>query len=316
MKGHKAPLVVHVGYPKTATTTFQQHVFPHHFEIEYLGKHIPSYRYLDDRLYGLIDELLHRNQLMYNESRDLRLLIDGICTRTDRRCVLISSESCIHPSVSDIATIADRLHSALAPCKILITIREQISAILSFYWMHGRFGQYLTIGPKEESIKIRYPIPFRDWISFQKSAYDQNYLSTLHYHSVVKYYIDRFGADHVRVLLYEAFRGNPDDYASELGNFLNVNVATLRELISDKHELRSHGRLVPWESNRAPILNDERDYRWIIQTLQGLFRHRRIDSSDSTIEDILLELREAYRSDNTKLARDLSLPLASFGYCI
>ena len=30
-------LYLHIGYPKTATTTLQKHVFQHHLDINYLG---------------------------------------------------------------------------------------------------------------------------------------------------------------------------------------------------------------------------------------------------------------------------------------
>src|SRR3546814_16927430 len=155
-----APLVIHACYPKTATTTFQTHVFPAHPEIEYLGKFIPSFRYVDDRLRLDIASILHQDRLRFRGATELRDLVRKIRAETTRNCVLISSESFIHPSAVDLALVADRAEEVFRPCKVLITIREQISAIKSFYRMHGRFGQYLTIGPKPADELIEYPLSF------------------------------------------------------------------------------------------------------------------------------------------------------------
>jgi hypothetical protein len=310
-------LVIHVGYPKTATTTFQQYVFPQHPEIEYLGKFIPTFRYVEDRLYGLIDELLHRSTIRFRGSEELQSLIRPLCAQTDRNCVLLSSESFIHPSTIDAGTVADRLYDAFGPCKILITIREQISAILSFYWMHGRYGQYLTIGSKVEEDRISYPIPFSDWLRFQKTALDQNYLGTLHYDSVIGYYTEKFGSDNVGVFLYEAFKADPDNYAASLGSFLGVNVPTLCSLMADKHELRSSGRQAPWDKGQVSAIEALSKPARIVDLFSRLFGSHRIESrSNGPIEEEVVALQEAFRAGNARLARDRSLPLGQFGYSV
>jgi hypothetical protein len=316
MTESNVPLVVHVGYPKTATTTFQQHVFPHHPEIEYLGKLIPSFRYADDRLYGLIDELLHRSTINFRGTTQLRTIIRHLCTQTDRKCVLLSSESFIHPSVIDIGTVADRLHEALGPCKVLITIREQISAILSFYWMHGRYGQYLTIGSKEETDCISYPISFSDWLRFQKSVADRNYLGTLHYDAVVRHYVGKFGANNVRVLLYEALKSDPDGYARDLGAFLGVDVPTLRGLMVGKHELRSKERREPWDKQHADVLAPAPERPRFLAALVKLFNPRSGKPPRASVEEEIAALRAAFRTGNANLAREQSLPLERFGYSV
>jgi hypothetical protein len=316
MNRRDVPLVVHVGYPKTATTTFQQHVFPYHPEIEYLGKFIPSFRYADDRLYGLIDELLHRSRVHSLGTDVLRSRVGDVRARSSRTCALISSESFIHPSVIDIATVADRLHAAFHPCRILITIREQISAILSFYWMHGRYGQYLTIGPKDSTEPVRYPIPFSDWVRFQNSAADRNYLGTLCYDAIVGYYMEKFGSDNVRVLLYENFKDDPDGYAQDLGSVLGVDVLMLRTLMGGKHEHQSKGRPTPWEGGHANAIAGDVGRRGLFGKLGRLFETQTIDTADSPAEKEIAELRETYREGNRKLAKMLSMPIAEYGYAV
>lgn len=311
-----APLVVHVGYPKTATTTFQRHVFAKHPDIDYLGKYIPSFRYRDDELYPLIDALVHRSTLSYEGPERLRDLITS-ARETSRKVVLLSSESFVHPSAIDIAMIADRVHAAFSPCKILITIREQISAILSFYWMHGRYGQYLSIGPKEESRRLSYPFGFGEWIQLQKSAECKNFLTTLHYDRVISYYASRFGQDNIAVLLYERLRKDQLGYVKQLGAFLGVDGQTMAKLIAGKHELRSSELIQPWDGAAAGYLL-EMERRGILgKALYRLTRHSITHSGRrKDVEEILNELRLDYMRGNSELSRSLGLPLREHGYSL
>ena len=97
MSAPEVPLVIHVGYPKTATTTFQQHVFPHHPEIEYLGKFIPSFRYVDESMYGLVDELLHRSAIGFRGTANTpRALLSKPFSLTELQTV-VSATSKITP---------------------------------------------------------------------------------------------------------------------------------------------------------------------------------------------------------------------------
>lgn len=308
------PLFVHAGYPKTATTTFQQHVFPHHPDIEYLGKFIPSFQYVDESLYPLIDELVHMSAVRYRGTVKLRAAVEHLRQQTTRRCVLLSSESFIHPSTIDIAVVADRLHDAFAPCKILITIREQVSAILSFYRMHGRYGQYLTITSKEADERISYPISFPDWISYQIRAQDCNYIGTLHYDSVVRYYVKKFGPENVRVLLYEALQTDRSEYLSQLGEFLGVDASTFDRLIAGKHELRSKEYSAAGDASiNEESATDSGDTSFAARVLKavGLAPDSKafVPSADE-----LNEVREMYRAGNAWLAREMALPLQRYGY--
>jgi hypothetical protein len=308
-----APLAIHVGYPKTATTTFQTHVFPHHPDLEYLGKFIPSFRYVDARMYDLINNIFLCGSNTFPPTDELRLLVEDVRRQTSRKCVLISSESFVHPMAFDVALVADRLHKTLGSSKVLITIREQIGSILSFYWMHGRFGEYLTIGPKDPQTRIRYPIPFLDWLALQKSADERNYLATLDYASVVDRYIEVFGHDNVCILLYEKLVADPGAYAEELGRFLCADVSTLMNLMNGRHEHQSNGRQQPWRGSKsADLASIEAQQGALVRwgRLLGPWGHK------SLVPARIGELRERYRAGNARLAKRLGLPLADFGYSV
>jgi len=52
---------IHIGFPKTATTTLQNHLFSKHPGIHYLGK-----PYRDDDLTGMIRSLVMQESTVYN----------------------------------------------------------------------------------------------------------------------------------------------------------------------------------------------------------------------------------------------------------
>jgi hypothetical protein len=314
-----APLVVHVGYPKTATTTFQRHVFPQHPDLEYLGKFIPSFGYVDARMHELINGIFQCGVGSFRQTDELRLLVERIRKQTARRCVVISSESFVHPMAVDIALVAERLRNSVGSSKVLITIREQIASILSFYWMHGRFGEYLTIGPKDQHTRIRYPIPFLDWLALQKTADERNYVATLDYASVIDRYSEVFGHDNVCILLYEKLATDPGGYAEALGRFLDADVSILMGLMHGRHEFASQGRQQPWHGSKSADLacvGAQRGPFAAWGRLLGSLGGGSLLAPARKREASIVELHERYRSGNARLQQRLCLPLAEFGYSV
>ncbi len=307
------PLTIHVGYPKTATTTFQKFVFSRHPDIHYLGKFIPSYDFVDSGLKNGIDNLIFADKLNYLGAAEIRSKVGTLCAGSARKRALLSTESFIHPSACDLAIVADRAHEAFGPCKVLITIREQISAILSFYWMHGRFGQYLSFGPKEETDRIPYPIPFHEWLRFQKSSPYRNYLATLRYDKVAGYYAEKFGHENVCVLLYENLVMEPENYCSALSAFLGIDPQTTLRLALGKHEYPAEKRNKPWDKGQfADLIRDrEQGLCARLKSLAGLKNY-----SAPFADDMLKELSDMYRDGNRQLENDMKLPLSRFGYCV
>lgn len=319
MSTNASSLVVHVGYPKTATTTFQQHVFPQHPEIHYLGKYIPSFRYRHDDLAPLLNDLAHKNRLHYKGTEALKSLIDRIRLDSQNGTILLSSESFIHPWASDIAMVADRLYEAFWPCKILITIREQISALLSFYWMHGRYGQYLSIGGRDENRRLSTPLSFSQWIKLQKTAEDKNYISTLHYDKVILYYLSRFGSANLEVLTFETLKSNPKSYVEKLSDFLGVDSGMMSQLAAGRHEHASTGRNDPWDSSQWDQIRMTTS-RVVISRLRrklaALILGEVAGAHPDSLRAVVDDLRGSYRKGNAILADRLSLPLKEHGYSL
>lgn len=305
------PLFVHVGYPKTATTTFQTHLFPHHPEIDYLGKFIPSHRYRDEYLYPALENLMTADEYRYEGVARLREIVDRYRDQSSAKVMLISSESFIHVTATDIGVVAQRIKAAFSPCKIIITIREQLAMIRSFYGLHGRFGQYLFL-TKTETERVRMPLSIDEWLNYEFRAYNQNFLSTLHYYEVIKYYVNVFGKENVGVFLFEDFVIDKCACLEKLCDFLAVDLKTSLDLIEGRHELPnlSSRELTSYKlmSKYAP----ERDLPRAAVIRKFLRNSPRASVEiDNAWQD---KIRGLYGKGNQDLAHEFSLPLQQFGY--
>lgn len=305
------PVVLHVGYPKTGTTTLQKNVFPLHPDIEYLGKYIPSFQYCDNTLSVQMDALLHQGSLVPLDLSSLKVHVDLIRHSSNRKVILLSSESMIHPDANDLATVAKRLKEVFGPCHIWITIREQISALLSFYWMHGRHGQYLTIAGLYDNENLSFPLSFSKWIELQKRAPEKNFIGTLRYDKVVDLYRHVFGSDQVSVLMYETLLTDPDGYISQVSEILGVDCQTMMQLSRGQHENRSSAIAKPWAVQDATKALQNKKGFW------GKFDlpwHRREDVS--TLNNLIADLRGEYSAGNVRLSKQMALDLAAYNYAI
>lgn len=308
-------LVVHVGYPKTATTTFQKHVFPHHSDIDYLGKSIPDMSFRTEELRHEIQRLVNEDEVRYDGGKGLRRLVEELHQNCRRKVLLLSHENFIHHWGNDTGLVARRIREVFGPCRILITLRDQVDVIRSFYAMHGRYctASFLMATQKE---KVRTPLRLDDWLRLTIRAPEMNIFSILHYYDVIRYYVSLFGRDNVGVFLYEHFVKDSDDYVRRLCDFLGIDPTPALERARGKHENRRFTtfelcylrvarllglRLFDWSQQDTP--------GWVAR-LRNLFGTNRVHLS----EEWHARLCAMYGAGNRRLAAEFGLPLEQFGY--
>ena len=308
---------VHVGYPKTATTTLQQHLFSRHPEIEYLGKFIPGFGFKTPELGLAMNELISHDDTRYAGTKHLRRLLDPLRRQGQDPTLLISSESMIHPWATDRGVVARRVYEAFSPCRVLVTIREQQDIIKSFYGRHGRFGQYLFL-EKYESEKLRSPISFKDWFFYCMRTVDKNFLGTIRYYETIRYYVELFGRDNVGIFLFEEFRSQKSVFLAKLCQFLGVqDVVKAEELVVGKHEFPKLSRMDIFHERVASRLPS-----WLKRSaspgpLQQYTRFptRAFGTPTITFDPShVQQLLQLYGEGNQRLQDDYNVPLKQFGY--
>ena len=110
-----------------------------------------------------------------------------------------------------------RIHQHNPQCKIVVTLREPISRLVSFYRHKKQRGE---IEPKTSLSQA---------ISQKKSLYS----SALYYFHLSRW-IDIFGADNVRVIFFENLVESPIDFARELCDKLETNLEDSSQDLSQK----------------------------------------------------------------------------------
>jgi len=198
-------VTVHIGPPKTGTTWLQQSVFPS------LPVEMPL----------TPDEI--RRLIVFPSPTDFdpAVVLEAIAKRTAKGAqrIVLSDERLAGAPLAggyDRTRLADRVAECFPSSRILITIREQKSAILSTYkhyvtWNNGsgRFADFACERPPMLAPQFSY-----DYFD---------------YSALVALYDERFGAAAVRVLPFE-LRENPDRYAKAIADALSVESAPALDL--------------------------------------------------------------------------------------
>ncbi len=210
------PLVLHIGYHKTATTYLQECVFNNHPEIFYLGR-----PWLNEEIrnffvrYKFSHDLNFDPVLFKKDFEDILKRILDNCENKDflvqnKKIFLISHES-LHSGPEwfgiDVTNRAKRLNTVFPFAKIIIGIRNQIDYIESNY------KQYIHLGGK---------------LGFKKFLYESfacNYclLPKLQYDRVISLYRNLFGNNSVYAYFQEDLKKNPERALSNIMKFLEVS---------------------------------------------------------------------------------------------
>lgn len=307
--------IVHIGYPKTATTWFQK----------------DFYRRLSGRHYVERDALRHAflsaNELTFDPAQALRLLVgDG-----DPDRLLICEEGLsgyLHNGgVMETVTraFADRLHRMLPDADIVIVLRAQPSIIASTYQQYVRAGgtrsakRYLFPHPYlKKNHREQYKIPLQDVAHFD-------------YVPIVRYYRRLFGPERVHLFLYEELERDPQGFIEKLTTRLGLD-ADLAIGRTGKRRLAGYGypihllaRLFNLLTYRAVL-----DKRYVVH-IPGWYRLQRkaltrlndtgwfgdAPSPQRILgRDVVRWLEHRFAQPNRELAGLTGLPLTEFGWVL
>ena len=320
-------LLVHIGVPKTATTSLQFGFFPKHPDIRYLGK--PFY----DESFGydgsfetakLLDSIWKEDSLQYDPGLAKERFSAGVVPRlSNDRVAVISEEGLSQASAADRVVTAKRLRALTRhlDCRILITIREQKRALYSGYqWIYAR------------RMTSRSFTNWLDWCQSYSSYYGclndfplRQYL----YAQLVAVYQHEFGEDNVLVLPMELLKEPDNRFIREIESFCDISAM----------DWGGTAPLVP-EENRSPGRLGTRYQRLIkgmIAFMNYLCGRRNAPVSEALLEGgfhgwamkqiahidrsmppmsltVSQRLSDYYRGDNRRLVELTGLRLQHLGY--
>lgn len=298
---------VHIGLPKTGTTTLQEHFFACHPEIAYLGQ---------TNLWQNDDAKTVLRGLLLDGSVDpARRVVDRLAGGPKRLVISDEALSCGEfmqraakwPIVTDHGAVAERIGAVVGDPRIIIVLRRQDDWLESWYRQGLKTGKYVAKG-------------FDAWLADElgETARDRLF-GLLDYAKLVETYRDRFGSQRVDVHFFEAYKADFHTMAGRIARSLDVDPALAEELVRDRAANVSgdtYDGAPPLLKRLARSKTGRLAAAWLpaaSSRLRSALRRERPYPS-ATAED-KAAIRERFRDSNRHLFDMLARPAEASLYC-
>lgn len=301
-------MLLHIGFPKTATTSLQAGVFSQSDRIAYLGK---KSRTASRTFRQALEAVIHAPADSFDPEAARAMMADELApARASGRPVLISHEGLTHPWYENVAALPARCREVFGEARILVTIREQRSWLESIYLYYA--ARHAFDGKLLEA---------DEWFRQEAEKGRHGVLHAASFRDVVDGWCAAFGPDSVEVLAFEQMVRDPDAFFARLGAFAGIPAGHLLDLHRRSAHLKRRpterrlqlGRLNralrrtagPYLARKAGETQNRLMKRW--------FEHGR--AADVALPDWLTaELDARYGEGNAALAARFDLALEARGY--
>jgi hypothetical protein len=244
----KKQLYIHLGFPKTGTTTLQKRLFPHHSDYLYLGKletNEPVASSPDEWLLQLRRDLVSKEIPFFKQNRFSDRIPDRFHENYEKyRKVFLSDESilgrCINPGkygrmmrLGSPYSVLQKLQlltggGQFETVKLILVIRNQADFLESFFAEeYPNFKTYLQIKNPNEFVDIIFS-------EFE----DQEIDSLLHLSTFISFVDQLFGRDNVLVLPYERMEEFPVEFMMDISEFMSIQPWNISHLLGEHRDNR------------------------------------------------------------------------------
>jgi hypothetical protein len=308
--------IVHIGYPKTATTWFQKSFYPH----------VRNRHYVDRKRVNAA--FLHTNALAFDPAEARAQLGFGDVAADSIGSAILCEEGLsgyLHNGgVAGFVSkgVAEALRATLPDARIIIFIRAQPTMIVASYQQYIRSGG--TYGPH------RYVFP-NDFLGGAEAvAYKQPRFDLDHflYSRLIGLYEALFGRDNVHVFLFEEFQQRGLDFLHDIAVELGLDPDW--DEVSLQRRLASYGLSLTWIARLLNLFTAHSvlDKHHLVD-VPGWHRPRRalLEALNRTAlfgkpptpkrllgKDTLRRVERHFAEDNRRLAERRNLSLELFGY--
>jgi hypothetical protein len=229
---------IHIGLPRTGTTTLQTRLFAAHSQINYLGifkrqKPRWSRQYVLQCRDVVTTDLM--NRLMFGDPTTAPAEASRVVWSDIRLCHpgkrTVWSWEGLTADVHEMRARRARLLAEVAkPAKVLVTIRHPVSLLESTYF------QILRRNNRGRRLRQVWYQPIDTWL---EQHWQGEIAPLLDYARTIDLYCGLFGRDAVHILLYEHLRGDAEAYFRSVCGILGID------------EREGTARTAGWRDNEA-----------------------------------------------------------------
>lgn len=228
------PLCLHIGLPKTATTTLQKTLFRKHQQIRYFGQYVPSSISKlceNEEVYQILRPLLWDTDEPLNADLVSRSLFEKVLqTSPNKKCMVASWEGLASRGLEKNIAMIQRVRSVFDRCKLLLTLRNPIHRIPSEYLesLKGHFikGSYKWIGPDPY-------VSLDQWL--ERAEANGHFQNMISYGQTIQNAVNLLGRENVGLFLFEELNECPKQFFTRVCEFLEIDVAEGLVVTDDQH---------------------------------------------------------------------------------
>jgi hypothetical protein len=297
---------IHIGANKTASTTMQRCLFSKHSDLNYMGEDSLSYGKDKD----ILNSIVYEDDLHYNHSLAENTVHD-VVQSDNNKTFLYSNEDIMTSRIPSVC--AKRLAQILPDAQIIIVIRNQLTAIPSWYANHGAFLRHV---PKKY---WKSYVSFNDWMNYCFDFLNYSPLDSYFYYEIINLYASLFGKENIHVLLFEDYIKDPVKFISQLCSIMEIDKKEALALINGRHERK---RLTQRQFNMHRFqsqlfLGHQVNFSLRIPFINKLWQ--KYLQGGKSAENFLTphwhnKLLTLYQESNTQLAKSFGLPLKQHNY--
>lgn len=298
--------IVHIGYHKTATTWFQQAVYPH----------ATSHRYVPRR--AVQQALLAPSAFAFDSAAARAALGAGPLVLCEENLSGYIHNGGLNGHLS--AAMAERIRAVLPDARIVMFVRAQPAMIAACY------AQYLRGGGTHRPHRYLFPGDHLHGASSEPWKAPRFSFDHFDYDALARHYRELFGAGMVHVFPYEALRADPRGFLRRFGEAVGLSADW--DLIDCAGRNESYGRGTMTAArllNRftARSVTDKRTWlhlpfayagrRWLLEWA-GRLPGRSPTPADVLGAGTVAWIADRYAASNARLAAEFGLDLAAHDY--
>jgi len=278
--------LLHVGFPKTASTWLQNYLQQSQ-KINYIGKHVGGPRWCSEEVKSIRSSL--QGLIEPYTTEQVNKIIENNLEVDPKLPFVLSDEILAKPWKNNpnwVIEYAQLLNLYFPGAQILLTVRKQSDIACSLYRKHvEKFGI--------QSMSMR------QWFEEGAGSQDINFWNRWNF---LDYYegLSRYFTENITVIPYEMMKVDTEQYCSIITDFFGIDDIVLRSDVTVNE--------VNFKTNSTKII------KMLFKPYLWNKIKREIKTKPDYDQDLISEINEQFCENNNKLADLVDVELQKYGY--